>query len=428
MFTSFVSEQRFSDKLDSPHPPDSSPEIHAPKPSVPKSKVAPNPVRKSADTSGKASTPLRPQPERDLKKLEDIRRDIDSLFVSKQKPHPHTKQHASPSKPVVNTSPKGTSHARPPSPTPPLHPLPNKVHTLAPLPLPFPEAPDPSLPGPIKDYRSSLSAEQDPEIKKLSIEIPREHSHSLLPLSKHPPTHPCLPSPAPSAALSKEKSPISSRVSIGNLLPFSVPQQDGSFSTGPLKHPSASLREQRISNAVHNISELPPDPSVAQPLVVPQRSRTRVDPQTAASARLNSINMSEHCPQIDRVKSQLSSNTEGSHSVGGVSGFSPHSPVPAHISKLMQSGRNAPVGPPSSSPVHNYALVLEQAPSRMEEKSDSLRQASSKQVFISLSTDRGKSSVTFPNNSSTFSKTIVHSHPPPSPRRTPSPSKKARPS
>ena len=384
--------------------------------------MAPNPVRKSADSSGRSNPPIRSEPQRDIRKLEDIRRDIDSLFLSKRNPIPQTKEHFSPAKPVVKTPPKPTSQARPPSPTPPLHSLPNKVYTLTPH--PFPEAPDLSLPAPLKDYRSTLSAEQDPEIKKLSIEIPREHSHSLLPLSKHPPTHPCLPTASP-AVLSKEKSPISSKVSIGNLLPLSVSPQDGSFSSGHLKHPSASvsLREQRISNAVHNIAELPPDPSVSQTVVVSQRSRTRVDQQTAATTKLNSINMSDHCPQIDRIKSQLSGDTDSSY---GVPSFSPHSPVPAHISKLMHSGLNASVGATSVSPVHTHVPALEG--SRLEQKSDSMRHAPTKQVFVSLSTDRGKSSVSFPSHSSTFSKTVVHSHPPPSPRRTPSPSKKARPS
>ena len=417
MFTSFVSEQRFSDKLEAPHPPDSCPDTHAPTSSNHKSKVAHNSVRKSAESSSKTSASLRSEPQRDLRKLEDIRRDIDSLFLSKHKPAPQAKPHASPDKLLANTSPKVPSLARPPSPAPPLLSPPNKVQVLSSHPVP--EALDVSLPIPalLKDfYRSTLSAEQDSEIKKLSLEIPREHSHSLLPLSKQTPTHPCLPSPSSSAILTKEKSPITSRVSIGNILPFSAAPQDGSFSTGHPKHPSVSvsLREQRISNAVHNIAELPPDSSVTQALIVPQRSRTRMDTKTAAISRLNSINMSEHCPQIDRVKSQLSGDTEA-----GLS-----SPVPAHISKLMQSGgRNTSVGGASCS------LVLEQAGTcRLEEKSESLRHPPTKQLFVSISTDQGKPSVIFPNNSSTFSKTVVHSHPPPSPRRTPSPTKKTRPS
>lgn len=354
------------------------------------------------------------EPQKDIKKLEDIRRGLDSLFLSKHKPAPS----ALPKPPIVlpTDSPPKESLRKPIPPSPSALPavVPPRFNPKLPHHTPETSA-DSSFQK--DNYRTSLIAEQDPDVKKMSIEIPREHSHSLLPLTKHTSVHPFLPTTSPTAPLSKEKSPINSRVSIGTLLPSSAAPQDGSFSSGQLKHAPLSLREQRISNAVHNIAELP---SELKQSGTTQRSRTRSESAAhhqLINTRLNSINMSEHYP----VNKSVSGGVEGRHSVAGESLYAPHSPIPAHISRLMQSGRNTSVGVNSSNGHDPEHVRL----NGVEEQNEVSRPM--KPALASFSSSRSKA-VSFPNNSETFTKTIMHTQPPPSPRRTPSPSKRIRPS
>ncbi|KAI6652134.1 hypothetical protein LOD99_4679 [Oopsacas minuta] len=426
LFTSFVSEQTFTDKKDSPPPINntasslasnkgSNTDSMKPRPPNSKPKSTRLSARHSAD---KSNIPIKSEPQRDLRKLEDIRRDIDSLFLSKQGPIPSSKLVKSPADILPNTtlkeSPQKLVSVSPPDISTAVSPnIPSSTTSVT-----FPEVSS-DLQNHIDNYRATLTTELDRDIKKMCIEIPKEHSHCLLPLSKHTSSPSYIPTTSPTATLSKEKSPISSRVSIGNLSSLSAAPQDGSFSSGQPKHVPLSLREKRISNAVHNIAEMPSERSTEQSAVIMQRSRTRSDSTTQyqANTRLNSINMSYHYSQIDRVKS-MSGEVGGRHSVAVVSGYTPHSPVPAHISKLMQSGRNTSIGSP--------AQTLEQVRLNGTEEQNEIAKSSSKPVYNSLSPTKGKS-VSFPICSDTFTKTLVHTQTPLSPRRTPSPSKRTRP-
>ena len=417
MFSSFITEQKFSDKKESPPLSASSTangtvvtEPIKPRPPNNKPKPSRNPVRNVAESTHLTNS----EPQRDLKKLEDIRKGLDSLFLSKHKPSPKP-----PAVPLTDSPPKESLQKPIPlSPTALQAVVPPRFNPKLPHHSPLASSETPTdLSFQKNNYRTSLTTDQETDVKKMSIEIPREHSHSLLPLTKHASIQPFLPTTSPTAPLSKEKSPINSRVSIGTLLSSSASPQDGSFTSGQLKHAPVSLREQRISNAVHNIAELP---SELKQSGVTQRSRTRSESSThhqLTNTRLNSINMSEHYP----LNKSISGEVEGRHSVTGDSLYTPHSPIPAHISKLMQSGRNTSVGVNSCNG-HAPELVRLNGVAEQNEVS---RYAPTKPVLVSSSKAKA---VTFPNNSETFSKTIMHTQPPPSPRRTPSPSKRVRPS
>ena len=422
MFTSFITEQKISDKKESPPLSATTytnnsvnntfiPELTKPRPPNNKLRPSRNPVKNVTESNILTNS----EPQRDLKKLEDIRKGLDSLFLTKQKLSPPKP----PFVPLTDSSPKDSLQKPIPLSPSALQAVPPRFNPKLPHHSPLASSETPvDLSFQKDNYRTSLITEQDSDIKKMSIEIPREHSHSLLPLTKHTSIQPFLPTTSPTAPLSKEKSPINSRVSIGTLLPSSASPQDGSFSSGQLKHTPLSLREQRISNAVHNIAELP---SELKQSGVTQRSRTRSESFTnnqLVNNRLNNINLSEHYPLNKSI-----SETEGRHSVAGESLYTPHSPIPAHISKLMQLGRNTSMGINSCNGYASEHVRL----NGVVEQNEVARYAPTKPVLVSLSSPKAKA-VTFPNNSETFTKTVMHTHPPPSPRRTPSPSKRIRPS
>ena len=395
----------------------SSHSLHKPKPPQHKPKPTPSaPVTNSPHLRTNGT-------QKDSNKLEDIRRDIDFLFQSKQH-----KQATSQVKQLKNNSKPVHTSKNVPTYVPSIPPVPSTSHVPS-VPAEVEKSPvtpklTPNLPLLTSPNKPTLLSDQDPDVKKLSLEIPKEHSHSFLPVSKQTPTHPLLPAPS-----SKEKSPLDSKLSI---LPFSppahVPSLEAGFSAGQLKQAPVSLREQRINNAVHNIAELPEHPT-RQTGVKPQRSRTRADHQTATTT-LNNIDMAEHYSQIDTSLNKGRNEGEGRHSVALAAPYTTHSPVPAHISKLMQSGRKTSVGVVQATPVPTNTSVVDHFTHRVicnkSEEPDEAMKQTSKQVFISLSTGKGKGPITIPYPSHSFMKSVVHTQPPPSPRRTPSPCKKSR--